>query len=1058
MSLRYVYGRAGSGKSQFCYNEIREKVKNKETVFMITPEQFSFTAEQKLLQELDEDSSIYAEVISFGRIAHRVICEVGGVNANLLSENGKKMLLYNIISNGKDSLIFLGKTEENTELVINAITEMKKHCITLDLLKQTIEKTDNVRLKLKLQDIYYCYSEFQNKMGTNYYEENDILTILAEKLEESKMFNNACVYIDEFSGFTTQEYVVIKKIIKQAKEVTITLTSDNLDIDNDEYLFSSGNKIVKKLGLDAKKIFLQESPRFKNEELQMLEQNIYGTKIESFNYEPRHIHIRNAQNPYEEVENIAKAIVNLIKEKGYLYRDVSVITKSAEEVGAIIKAIFRSYDIPNFIDEKKDLSQNILVKFVLSSLEILSKSWKTETVLSNIKTGFYNLTDEELYGLEKYVYAWGIKGKGWYEKDWEYGLESKEEKQRINDIRKKVVTPLVSLKDNLGRQKTARDISERLFIFLKELDVENVLNKKIQELIELGEIEIANEYITGIQMITKTLDEIVSLFGEDKISFEKYMELLKIGFSGNVLGAIPATLDQVIIGDVDRSRTHKVKAVFIIGLNDGVFPSFGKEEGFLNDNDRHILNDMGLELANDSIGNLFEEQFSIYKAFSTAEEEIYISYPLTDKAGEALRPSNLIAKVKKVFPKIKELNETEICIANKKMVFDELLNRMQGQVDSRWKTIYEILKEDEEWNSRLESALMGKDDTNIPQKINEKNIKKLYGNVFNTSVSKLEQYRQCPFSFHLKYGLKLKEEKEFNIKTIDTGSFMHETIASFFDMLEENGINYKELNDEQIKTYVMKIITDELALSKNQIFQSSPKFQSLTRRLSKVITKAIKYVIEQLKYSDFEIAGSEIEFSNKSSFEPIKLKLETGEQIEVTGKIDRIDIAKTESGKYLRIIDYKSSFRNVDLDEAIAGLQIQLLTYLDEATEVEKAIPAGIFYYGMVDKVITSAKNKTDEEIEEELKKEFKLNGFLLADINVVRMMDKKVEKGYSNIVPAYIYTDGQLSLNKSNVITLEQFKDLQKHTKKIIKEISKEILSGNIDIKPYKNRKENLL
>ena len=1056
MSLRFVYGRSGSGKSQFCFNEIKEKVKNKETVFMITPEQFSFTAEQKLLEAIDTGSSIYAEVISFGRIAHRVIGEIGEVGARLISENGKKMLLYNIISKSKDNLTFLGSTEENAEIIGNALTEMKKHCVSRENLQSIIEKTDNMRLKLKLQDIYYCFDEFQKVLGENFIEENDILSILKEKLPQSKMFKNAFVYIDEFSGFTTQEYEVIKEIIKQAKQVTITLVSDDINNNKEEYLFYTNNKVVEKLGNNAEFIYLKNQPRFKNDELHALEQNIYAFPEKRFETNPKHIHISIAENPYEEIEAVARNIAKLVQEEGYSYKDIGVITKSSEQIGAMVKAIFRSYDIPCFIDEKKDLSQNILIRFILSSLEILSKSWKTETVISSIKTGLYNLTDDEIYDLEKYAYSWGIKGKRWYEEDFEYGFINEDEKIRINDIRNRIATPLIHLKEELNKQKTIKDISSEIYEYLKEMNVEETLNKKIQMLNELGEIEVANEYITGMQILINALDEMVDLLGNEKISFEKYMELLKICFSGNVLGTIPATLDQVIVGDIDRSRSHKVKAVFIIGLNDGVFPEARREEGFLNDNDRKVLKDMGIELAKDSVGNLLEEQFSIYKAFSTAEEEIFLSYPVVDKDGIALRPSILISKIKKIFPKLEETKNEEIILANKKIIFEELLTKMQGEMDEKWQTILELFENDPNWNSRLKSAKRGLEDTNLPAHIEEKNIKKLYGNVLKTSVSRLEQYRKCPFSFHLKYGLKLKEEKDFNLKAIDTGTFMHETIARFFDVIEERNIDYKNLDDEKTKKLVQEVITEQLNLSKNDLFRSTPKFQSLTRRLSKVITKAIKYIIEQLKNSDFDISGSEIEFSDKSSYEPIRLELDTGEKIEVTGKIDRIDIAKTESGKYLRIIDYKSSARSIDLNETIAGLQIQLLTYLDAATEIEKAIPAGIFYFGLIDKVIKSEKNKSDEEIEEELKKEFRLNGILLADVNVARMMDRKLEKGYSNIIPAFIDKEGNLSNASSNVVTLDQFKDLQKHTKKIIKEISKEILSGNIDIKPYKGKNKN--
>ncbi len=1045
---------AGSGKSQYCFNEIKKKIKENEQVFMITPEQFSFTAEQKLLETLDTDSSLNAEVISFGRIAHRVLQEVGGVGAKMLSENGKKMLLYDILSGGKASLTFLGKTEENTEIIVNSLTEMKKHCISLDTLKNTIEQTEDMRLKLKLKDIYYCYYEFQNRMGSSYIEENDTLSLLAEKLEQSIMFKDAIVYIDEFSGFTTQEYEVIKVILKQAKEVTITLVSDNLNVEDQDYLFYSNNKIAKKIGTNAELIYLQNQPRFKNEELHILEQNIYDIPKVACQEEPKHIHLNLAENPYDEIENVACKIVSLVKEKGYSYKDISVITKNAEEAGAIIKAIFRSYDIPNFIDEKKDLSQNVLIKFLLSSLEVLAKGWKTETVLSCIKTGFFSITEDELYELEAYVHTWGVKQKGWYEKDWEYGFKDEVEKNRINEIRKKVIIPILHLKEELGRQKTVKEISIKVYEYLKEMNAEETLNIKIQEFVEQGEVEIANEYITGMQVITKTLDEMVSILGEKKVSFEKYMELLKIGLSGDVLGAIPATLDQVIVGDIDRSRTHKVKAVFIIGLNDGVFPSSRKEEGFLNDNDRSALEKMGIELAKDSIANLYEEQFSIYKAFSTAEEEIYLSYPVADKEGTALRPSNLIFEVKKIFPNIRQIKERETKLINKKVTFDNLLLAMkEKKTDKQWQAIYEIYKEDSAWKDKLSSAMKGLKDTNLPVPIDEKNIKKLYGNVLKTSVSRLEQYRKCPFSFHLKYGLKLKEEGEFNLKAVDTGSFMHEVIAKFFDYVEENNIKYKEVEDEKIKQLVSKIIEEELNLSRNQIFNSSPKFKSLTRRLSKVITKAMKYIVEQLKYSDFCVAGAEIEFSDKSSYEPIRLELESGEKIEVTGKIDRVDIAKNENGKYLRIIDYKSSAKNIDLDEVVAGLQIQLLTYLDVGSELEQAIPAGMFYFGLIDNVLKSKKNKTDEEIEEELKKQFKLSGILLADVKVARMMDNKLDKGYSSTIPVFVDKDGQLSLSRSNVITLEEFKELQKHTKKIIKQISKEILSGNIDIKPYKNK-----
>ena len=1061
MSLQIVYGRAGSGKSRFCFEEIKRKIKDEEKIYLITPEQFSFTAEKQLMETIDAESCLNAEVITFGRTANRILSETGGNAKPLISESGKKMLVYDILSKGKENLTFLGKTKENTEIIINSLTELKKHCISSIQLKNAIEQIQDIRLKLKLNDLLYCYNEFNERIKDTYIDENDILNLLAEKINQSNMFKDSLVFIDEFSGFTEQEYNVIKEIIRQAKKVTITIESDNLEKDNEDYLFYSNNKMAKKLMKIAEKIeepiFLSKMYRFKNKELEAIEANLYAYTVKKYEEEVSHVHLFIEQNAYSEIENIATQIVTLVKEEGYNYKDISVISKDVKQDGALIKAIFRSYDIPNFIDEKKELSQNILIKFILSVIEILSKGWTTENVLTSIKTGFFPITDDEISDVENYALSWGIKGKKWYENDWQYGLETTEEAKKMNEIRKKIVEPIIRFKENLNKQKTIKDVSSQIYYFLEEIQAEKTLKNKIEWLIEKGEIEIANEYASGTKILIDILDEMVNILGDEKISYDKQLELLKIGFSGNNLGAIPATLDQVIIGDVDRSRSHKVKAVFVIGLNDGVFPSYGKDEGFLNDNDRHLLADINLELAKDSIQNLYEEQFSIYKAFTTAEEKLYLSYPVADKEGNGLRPSNLIEKIKKILPRLQDesdLTEKKAKIINKKVTFDYLLPKIQeDDLDENWQAVLEIYKEDKMWESKLLAAMAGLTDTNLATQIDEKNIKKLYGNVVKTSISKLEQYRRCPFSFHLKYGLKLKDNIEFNIKSIDTGSFMHEVISTFFDKVEEKRINYKELSDEEIKHIVQKIIREELNLSKNELFLSTPKFKSLSLRLGKVVSKAIKYIVDQLKFSDFRLTGCEIEFSDKSVYEPIHLKLDTGENIEVTGKIDRIDIAKDEKGKYLRIIDYKSSAKNIDLGEVIAGLQIQLLTYLDAASEKENAIPAGIFYFGLIDSVIKAQKNKTDEEIEQELKKKFKLNGILLADVHVAKMMDNKLEKGYSDIIPAFVDKEGELSMTRSNAINLEDFKNLQKHTKKIIKEICKEILSGNIEMRPYRNK-----
>ena len=518
------------------------------------------------------------------------------------------------------------------------------------------------------------------------------------------------------------------------------------------------------------------------------------------------------------------------------------------------------------------------------------------------------------------------------------------------------------------------------------------------------------------------------IFKDDKMTLEKYAQILKLGFKNSGLTKIPGTQDQVTMGDVERSRTHKVKAVFIIGLNDGVFPSVHKDEGFLNDKDREMLKDEGIELAKGTIDNLYEDKFNIYKAFTVSEEKLFLSYSSADMQGKALRPSMLINRIKNIY---KNIDEKSDVLENK----TEILN-----INSTYEELSQNI-------SKLKEQLKN---MNIPEQIKKENIDKLYGNTLVTSISKLERYRSCPFSYYLQYGLKIKPQEELKIQTLNTGTFIHEVIDEFFNYIKDEKIKLEEIEEEQLSKIIDDIVEDKLGQVKNYIFNSTAKYRLLVIRLKRIIKKALKYIIETIVQSRFEVLGTELEFGEKGKYKPIKLTLDNGKRVEIIGKIDRIDTAQNEDGKYLRIIDYKSSIKNIDLNEVYAGLQIQLLTYLDAACKEEDLMPAGILYFSMLEQMIKSDKKLKEEEIEEKIRANFKMKGLILADVKVVRLHDKNLKNGSSNIVPAYIDKEGNLSEKKTSGVTKEQFADLQKYMYKIIREISAEILEGRIDLKPY--------
>lgn len=1068
MALRIIYGKSGSGKSEYCFKEIANLINKEKKIYIITPEQFSFTAEQKLMNAISTKSVLNAEVITLSRMAHRVMQQVGGVNNVQLTKSGKAMLVYSILNDNKNELKFLNKSDENVDLSMSAITEFKKHGILPQDLKNEIEKVDDLYLQSKLNDMYLIYSSFEQKLKNGYIEDTDLLTMLAQNLGKVDIVKNSLIYIDEFAGFTYQEYQVLKEFIKLAKQVTITVCTDSIQpsLSPDTDIFYSNKITVSKILNLLKEenlkienpIFLTESPRFKTDELKFIENNIYKNKSTKYEKKVENIHLFLAKNQYSEIENVAKQITKLVKEKNMRYRDISLITRNIDTYSSLIRAIFAEYNIPFFIDEKRDLNQNIIVQYLLSILEIFTNNFSAESIFNYLKIGFSDIENDDIFKLENYCTKWGIKYSKW-QKDFTYGKNDKnnEEIEYLNSLRLKIVEPLNRLKSKFG---TVKETTKAIYEFLQEQQIEQKINLKIENLQEIGQIDLANEYQESYKIILEVFDEMVLVFGNEKLNVQKYMQILKTGLKNSELGKIPGTQDQVVVGDIERSRSHKVDIIFIIGINDGSFPSINKAEGFLGDKDREYLKQDGIELANGTIENLYEENFNIYKAFTTAEKQLYLSYASSDLDGKSLRPAMLINKIKKLFPSLIEKSDVTIKkyeIVNKNITYQELLENISSlrngnKIEDIWYAVYQYYKNQNEWYEKLKQDLQGIDYTNIPQNIDKNIIEKLYGNILNTSISRLEKYAGCPFSYYLQYGLRLKEREELKVQNFDTGSFMHETIDEFFKKVNKENINLSELvtDEEKIQKLVNSVVEEKLDMGKKYTFVETPKYKVLVKRLKRIVAKALKYIIEGLVYSDFNIQGTEVEFSKNGKYKPIIIQLEDGKKVEITGKIDRIDTAESEGEKYLRIIDYKSSAHNIDLNEVYAGLQIQLLTYMDAVCKEEDLIPAGVLYFSLLEQMINTDKKITEEQIEEELRKNFKMKGLILADVKVIKMQDKNLDYGTSKLIPAGITKSGDISEKTTSGVDKEEFKILQDYIYKTIKEIAKEILKGNINIKPY--------
>lgn len=844
-------------------------------------------------------------------MAYRVLKEVGGSSRIQLTKQGKAMLIDSILNQYKKELKFLGRSDENIELCMQAITEFKKHSITIQDLKQEIEKIEDKYLKTKLKDMTLIYEKFQEKIDGKYIEEADLLTILATHIEETDLVQNAILYFDEFSGFTKQEYEAIKKMIKLAKQVNITICTDHLknDTNPDQDIYYSNKTTIAKLWNMANEndfeieepIHLTKQYRFQTEELQYLSDHMNSVKSTKYEKNVENIELFLAQSPYSEIENVAKKITQLIQQKKKRFKDIAIITKNIGEYASLVRAIFPQYKIPVFIDEKRDVNQNIIIQYSLALLDVLQKNFDTDAVFHYLKLGFFEIDSDEIFELENYCNKWGIKQNKW-KNDFSYEKENEAKKtkiERYNELRKQIIEPLLALKEKINQNRSVEHITRSLYLFWQEQNLQPKISQKIQELEEKSCIDLANEYMASYKIMIEVLEEMVLIMGKEQVSLEQYSKMLKIGLRNSELGKIPGTQDQITFGDIDRSRSHKVQTVFILGLNDGKFPSVNKEEGFFDDQDRELLKQDGMELAKGTMERIYEDNFNIYRAFTTAENHLYLSYLSSDKEGKPLRPSMLIHKIKKLYPKLQETSDIidkSYEMVNEQVTYEQLLENIaklkeEKTIPKIWYTIYQYYKQKPEWQEKMKEDLQGLFYTNLPQPIQKEKIEKLYGNTLSTSISKLEKYRSCPFSYYLQYGLKLKEKESLKIHTFETGTFMHETIDQFFEQVREEKLELADIEEQQIQQMVDKIIDRNLEISKNYIFQSTAKYKVLVKRLKRIVSKALKYILQTLIYSDFSIEGTEIEFGKKGTYPPIQLTLQDGKKIEITGKIDRMDTA-----------------------------------------------------------------------------------------------------------------------------------------------------------------------
>ncbi|WP_415330428.1 helicase-exonuclease AddAB subunit AddB [Clostridium perfringens] len=1108
MGLKIIYGRAGTGKSTFCINQIKKKINNSPNnkLILLVPEQFTFQTENKVLSAIGERYVLNAEVLSFKRLAHNVFNECGGATRTIMGDAGKSMLIFKVLEDlGDNMTVFKNASRQKgfIDIASKTITEFKKYNVNNKVLDLTINEIEDENLKMKMEELKDVFNEFNSRLHEGYVDEEDQLLLLNEKLDGCSLYDGAEIWIDEFSSFTPNQLSVIGKLLKRAKSVNITLSIDEVNsLKGESDLFVATKNTEKRLmnliqeeGIAfSGYINLNEDIpyRFKeNKELAHIERQLYAYPFKQYRGKNNSLRLYRANNNYDEIEFVAKDILRLVREKQYRFKDISVICRDVDNYEKVVSAIFSEYEIPYYIDKKIDIASNPLIVFINSAVDIISKNWTYESMFKYLKTGlikeFRGIEGAELIDeLENYVLAYGIKGKKWMEewvnysssilKEEEISEENKQRLERLNDIRETIVTPLDEFNKQCKGKKTLKEFATILYEFLdSKLDIMDTLDKYVDYFKENDMAIEAKEYSEVRDIFIDVLEQEVDVLGNEVMDLNEFMKVLNIGLSQYEMGLIPVALDQVNIGDITRIKSRGTKALYIIGVNDGVLPSASKEEGILSDNDREILLEKGISLASDTRTKIFEEQFLVYTAFAIAEEYLVVTYPLADFEGKSQRPSIIVHRLKKILPNVKEesegfklVDDKYEKISAKIPTLNELMiairkNYDGAEIEDYWKYVYHWYLREPKWKERIEYVRKGLEYTNLENNISKEKAKKLYEdnkNKISLSVSRLERYAQCPFAYYIQYGLKAKDRKIYEFTAPDLGSFMHEILDEFTNEIKEKDLKWSDLSKENCRNIINSLVDNQVKNNKSSILNSSKRYSYFTDRFKRILTKSVMVISEQMKRSDFEIYKNELAFGFSKDVNSIKLDLPSGESFYLNGRIDRVDKLNLDGETYLRIIDYKTGSKKFDLNKFYNGLQMQLLVYLDalinnsENIVENQAMPGAILYFRIDDPILKSKGDLTEEEIKSEVLKELKLEGLLLDEVKVVKAMDNTLEPGtHSLIIPANMKKAGDLGKNKA-LITMEQFELLRKYVNEKMVEICQNMIEGKIDIEPCKENK----
>lgn len=1096
-------GNSGSGKSHFLYQKvIEESQKHPERNYMvIVPEQFTMQTQKDLVMLHPDRGIMNIDVLSFRRLAHRIFEEVGADRRTVLTETGKNLMLRKVAIEQQEKLQVLGKRMNRPGYISevkSVLSELMQYEITDLELQEMIRFVENrPLLHAKLKDIQILYRAFLDYQREKFMKPEELLDVLCSVADRSQLLRGSVLALDGFAGFTPAQLKVLEELLSICPNIWITVTIDgreNIYGEIQEHeLFAPSRKLIRSVSEAARRVSSIDEPvilgkdclpRFCGKrELYHLEQNLFRKKRSVYrqneegqndpagrSQEDAQLSFHTCINPAQEVHFAARTICRLVREGDLRYRDIAVITGNMGAYGHYVKKIFPMYEVPAFLDETRHILLNPCLEFIRGALQAVQNDLSYETVFRLLRTGMTGIPMEAVDRLENYVLAAGIRGRSKWRKEWTYltGGMTPEELQQCNEYRAQAADLLLPFAEKMGKkEQPLLHYAQTLYGLLEECGIQQQLKDREIMLLQEGAREEAREYAQIYSILIALLDEMVELLGDEIVSLQEFAEILDAGFDDAGVGIIPPGIDQVQVGDIERSRLAHVKVLFFLGLNDGWVPARGDGGGIVSDMEREVLGQTGIELAPSVRENSYIQRFYLYQNLTKPSQRLYLSWCASGGDGSAMRPSYLVALLQKMFPQIPVISEkpsgTDIYqVTSKKNGLLYLTQGLQdlrgGAEDPAWMELYRSYLQDEAYRDRVRTLVQAAFLRGMQGRLSYQTSKELYGEVMVNSVTRLEQFAACAFAHFAMYGLHLSERELYGVKAADLGIIFHRAMELFSRRLQAQNTDWNEISQEEQARLIDACVEEIAAEYGDGVLHGSAREEYTITRIKRILRRTVWTLHRQLLAGEFKPVGFEVSFAEAGDLESVNVRFGKTGRIRLQGRIDRVDTADTPDCVYVKIVDYKSGNTKFDPVSLYYGLQLQLVVYLNAALEMErrlhadkKVVPAGIFYYHLDDPVLDKDADASPEEIQEKLLKKLRPDGVLNGDMEVLRLLDREIA-GDSLVIPAGLKKDGSLKAASSAVST-EQFEQISRFAAHKMKRMAQEIADGVIAAEPFADK-----